>query len=180
MGDNLRHGIAEAQDRMNAKFPKSLNKALSLLAEDLEPSEVVLRVAVGLLHTSAFQQSGILALTGQRILFIHAGLVQSQQVSVPLDTVTGAAVFKGPVYSTVKTTGPQSNVIVGRMNKADAEAFASELRSLLSYRTHGSTETPSPVAIDIPEQLERLAALRDRGVLTELEFASQKTKLLGG
>jgi hypothetical protein len=66
------------------------------------------------------------------------------------------------------------------MNKADAEAFASELRSLLSNRSHGSTEIPSRAAIDIAEQLERLAALRDRGVLTDHEFLAQKAKLLGG
>ncbi len=99
---------------------------------------------------------------------------------VPLDTVTGVAVSKVPVCSTVKTTGPQSNVIVGRMNKADAEAYASELRSLLSNRSHGLTETPSRAAIDIAEQLERFAALHDRGVLTDLEFPAQKAKLLGG
>ena len=164
---------------MSAKPPRSVKKALSVLANDLGLSEKVLRMAVGLLHTAALQQSGILALTNRRILFIHAGLVQSQQVSVPLDAVTGVAISKGPVYSTVKTTGPQSNVIVGRITKADAESFASELRSLLSNRSQGLTETLSPAGLDVAEQLERLAALRDQGVLTDVEFEAQKTKLLG-
>jgi hypothetical protein len=34
------------------------------------------------------------------------------------------------------------------------------------------------VALTRPEPLERLADLRDRGVLTDEEFASQKAKLL--
>lgn len=37
---------------------------------------------------------------------------------------------------------------------------------------------PAP-AIDIADQLERLAALRDKGVLTQEEFDTQKAKILG-
>jgi hypothetical protein len=33
--------------------------------------------------------------------------------------------------------------------------------------------------VDIAEQLERLADLRDRGVLTDAEFEDQKQRLLG-
>ena len=35
-------------------------------------------------------------------------------------------------------------------------------------------------ASDVVSQLERIAALRDRGVLTEAEFAAMKAKLLAG
>jgi len=42
---------------------------------------------------------------------------------------------------------------------------------------------PPPVAAqpapDPIEQLKQLAALRDQGILTDEEFAAQKTKLLG-
>ena len=31
----------------------------------------------------------------------------------------------------------------------------------------------------VPEQLEKLAGLRDRGVISDEEFAAQKAKLLG-
>lgn len=39
----------------------------------------------------------------------------------------------------------------------------------------GAAPAPDPV-----EQLERLADLRDRGVLTEVEFAMQKARVLSG
>jgi len=38
---------------------------------------------------------------------------------------------------------------------------------------------PIPASSSRAEQLERLAALRDRGALTEEEFATEKAKLLG-
>jgi Short C-terminal domain len=38
---------------------------------------------------------------------------------------------------------------------------------------------PAAAAPDPIEQIKQLAALRDQGVLTDEEFAAQKTKLLG-
>jgi len=52
--------------------------------------------------------------------------------------------------------------------KADEEANASALAAAQS----------APAAPDITAQLGRLADLRDRGVLTEQEFAAEKAKLL--
>jgi hypothetical protein len=37
---------------------------------------------------------------------------------------------------------------------------------------------PPPPPVDLPEQLRKLATLRDEGVLTEEEFQAQKTRLL--
>jgi hypothetical protein len=38
---------------------------------------------------------------------------------------------------------------------------------------------PAPAAPDPIEQLTKLAALKDQGILTEDEFAAQKAKILG-
>jgi hypothetical protein len=38
---------------------------------------------------------------------------------------------------------------------------------------------PAPAAPDPIEQLTKLAALKDQGILTEEEFAAQKAKILG-
>jgi hypothetical protein len=40
-------------------------------------------------------------------------------------------------------------------------------------------EAPAPSAADPMQQLQELADLKDRGVLTEEEFAAQKAKILG-
>lgn len=43
----------------------------------------------------------------------------------------------------------------------------------------GSTGGPSPSAPAVTTELQRLAELRDKGVLTEAEFQNQKKKILG-
>ena len=41
------------------------------------------------------------------------------------------------------------------------------------------TPAPQPAAADPIEQLERLAALKAQGIVTDEEFAAQKAKILG-
>jgi hypothetical protein len=116
---------------MKTKVQEPARRAIGVLVEDLEPGEMVLRMAAGYVRTSGVQQSGILALTNRRIQFIHAGVILSQRFRSLLIRYR-AAVSKGAIYSSIKTTGAQSNAVVERVGRSDAEDFASELRSLLS------------------------------------------------
>ena len=137
-----------------------------------------MRLCVGMIVVSGIQRRGILALTDQRVIFIDAGLVLSQQIAVPLDSVTGVAIAKGLLYSNLKTTGPQANVSVRRIDKADAAAFASDLRTLLTSRAKTILDTSSGTSSDVASQLERLVVLRDQGNLTSAEYELQKRRLL--
>jgi uncharacterized membrane protein YdbT with pleckstrin-like domain len=53
-------------------------------------------------------------------------------------------------------------------------------RSTARPQTPGAAPTTSPASASTTGELERLAELRDRGVLTEAEFQTQKKKILGG
>lgn len=75
MDPESRSDIAAAEERMKARLPRAARRALTVLAQDVEPGEGVLQMAVGLLHTPLIQQSGLLVLTNRRILFIHSGVI---------------------------------------------------------------------------------------------------------
>ena len=40
------------------------------------------------------------------------------------------------------------------------------------------SQQPAPAPVDVAEELQKFAALRDQGILTEEEFAAQKARLL--
>jgi len=180
MNNETRADILSAVHQVNVKLSRADWRALAVLQDDLDSVETVLRLAWGYLQTGSFQQSGILVLTDRRVIFIHSGVIQSRQISVPLDTVTAVSVSEGLLQSTIKTTGPQSNVVVNRVNKSDAEDIARELRTILANRAHGATQAPTArdQIGNVADELERLASLRDRGILTDVEFAAQKARLL--
>lgn len=70
------------------------------------------------------------------------------------------------VYLIVRGGGMQERKVADM--KASQEAMAQYVR-----------ETAGTSGASVPEQLERLAGLRERGVLTDEEFADQKAKILG-
>ena len=48
------------------------------------------------------------------------------------------------------------------------------------YQSRPSAPSPSPASPSVTTELERLAELRNKGVLTESEFQNQKKRILGG
>lgn len=66
--------------------------------------------------------------------------------------------------------------------KRDAPAFA-RIRDLIQAQViRGPTPASAPVVktpTSVADELSKLAALRDQGVLTEDEFAAQKARILG-
>lgn len=82
--------------------------------------------------------------------------------------------------STHQDPGPDlaCRAAVGNIPNRDVAEIARIVSNLVRV-THTPAAASVPVATnDIASQLERLAALMDKGVLTPAEFAAQKAKLL--
>ncbi|MFE4975469.1 SHOCT domain-containing protein [Kitasatospora sp. NPDC056651] len=134
-------------------------------------------------HPDHFRK-GVLVLTTHRLLFLKDG---KPPVPVPLAAVTDATVTRtklnGEVLLVVALTGSHRFEEVVK-----AEFFAEQLRAAArAARDAGQPElTTAPAeAVTGPGgeqligQLERLAALRTSGALTEDEFSRAKRRLLG-
>ena len=64
----------------------------------------------------------------------------------------------------------------GRWARHDAE----QQQAYAQQQQADEPEDPGPPADDMLGQLERLGDLKERGVLSEAEFAEQKRRILGG
>jgi len=69
----------------------------------------------------------------------------------------------------------ENSVTFRKNQQADFEAVRVLIESVIARRGRPAV----PATLDLADQLERLAALRDQGILTEQEFATQKARLLG-
>jgi hypothetical protein len=73
--------------------------------------------------------------------------------------------------------------------QADADAYRAQEQAYQqpayqqpAYAPPPAPPAPAPPPVDtdaVIEQLQKLGALRDQGILTDAEFAAQKAKLLG-
>ncbi|MBV2154385.1 SHOCT domain-containing protein [Kitasatospora sp. SUK 42] len=138
-------------------------------------------------HPDHFRK-GVLVLTTHRFLFLKDG---KPPVPVPLTAVTDVTVtrtrFNGDVLVLVALTGSHRFEDVVK-----AEVFAEQVRECA--RLARTAPPRAPAAIPAPSdaapaelsageqligQLERLAALRASGALTEEEFGRAKQRLIG-
>ena len=84
-----------------------------------------------------------------------------------------------------------ASAVNGRVQRRQAEKFAERdaqtaAQQNAAYQQQVAAQAPEPPqpvaapATDVIAQLKGLAELRDQGILTDEEFAAQKSKVLGG
>lgn len=97
---------------------------------------------------------------------------------IPFETITGFFADAPPIGDVTKivrvTVGGGDVVVFGAVDRLDADEFVEALRTRLAEQAERTASRASDA-----DELERLAALFDRGLLSEREFAAAKQKLLG-
>lgn len=95
---------------------------------------------------------------------------------IPTKAISSVQAKKDGLVYTKVTAYASGNNIDFRLRHDDAQRFKEALTKMILEPATPAASAPAP---DLADQLTRLAALRDQGVLTEEEFAAQKAKLLG-
>ena len=130
----------------------------------------------------------LISCTNKRILFLDKGfLFGCKQLEIPLDKVNSVEITKGLLLGTVKVWDGASAMKIDNVQKFDLQPFAyavNNARELLKHKYHNNN-----VAIeqsvnqkqenDYIQELERLAILKDKGIITEEDFLNKKKQLLG-
>ncbi|WP_371497523.1 SHOCT domain-containing protein [Kitasatospora sp. NBC_00374] len=140
----------------------------------VEPGEQPVAATAGR-HPDHFRK-GVLVLTTHRLLFLKDG---KPPLPVALAAVTDVTVTKsrlnGEILRVVALTGAHRFEEV-----AKAEVFAEQLRRAAADARRAAAEPAAPApAVDLLDQLERLAALHAGGALTAEEFSRAKQRLIG-
>jgi hypothetical protein len=122
---------------------------------------------------------GRLVATESRLLFLERkGLFGSVVESFPYSRINEVATSKDILRGDlIINSGGSSETIKGIQKGLLTPFLTAVQHQLAEFRQGGSNVTP-PSGNDVATQLEKLAALRDRGVLTAAEFQTQKAKIL--
>jgi len=120
---------------------------------------------------------GVLVLTDARLIFFHRR-VTKPSLDLSLGAISAVSTSSGLSTGEIALAVGEKTVAVSRIVKADLEPLAHAVRRA---REAAPDEPPpeDPVApVDPFVAMEKLSALRDRGVITEAEFAATKQELL--
>ncbi|GAA2488763.1 SHOCT domain-containing protein [Actinocorallia cavernae] len=172
--EGLRGDLADAVSQEASLWgsKKSLVVASSALRDD----ERVLAATTTFRKQGSANQNGVLIVTDQRLVFVHARAFSSATEEIPLANVSGVLDRKGLLQGSIVVTGAGGiTTAFGNIAKARVEPVMQAIRSHL--RAPGVP--PVEATVDSADQIRKLAELKDAGILTEEEFAAKKRQLLG-
>lgn len=152
------------------------SSSLSLVEKQLSPNEIPLIVVQGWLD----DKNGVLAATDQRVIFAGKLLFTSIIKDVPYSKLSSVLYESGLMYATVKLEFSGGKMEIKQIDKKAAKELVAAIKAQLDKKE----EKPAPPTAQAPgddlyTKLSRLAELKEKGVLTEDEFLSEKRKLLG-
>jgi hypothetical protein len=158
-----------------SKFVK--RKEIKALPTTLWDNEEVKMVVEGYFDT----KWGLIVATNQRLLLIYKGVFGGAQVeALPYDKISSVRYDTGMVFGKIYV-----NVGGGTRRSIEnvAKVQAKEIGDFIGVRcskvqTELGTNDQSG-RDDVGSLLERLAGLRDRGIISEEEFTAKKRSLLG-
>lgn len=151
---------------------KEIKELPNILWED----EIVEKMVQGQYNTGI----GILVATNKRLLFVDKGLIYGLHVEdFPYDKITSIQYKTGLLYGEIKIFASGNKADIGGIIKKQTRDFAEYVRARISgIKEHASIPENQLSSDDVITQLERLAKLKEQGILSDEEFLSQKNKIL--
>lgn len=128
--------------------------------------------------------NGILVGTSKRLIFIDKGLISLKVEDFPYDKITSIQYETGWVFGKLTIFSSGNKAVIDNVEKNQTKAFGEWVRARISSNTQNQIQTPpqtqtQPNGDDTIAKLEKLAKLKEQGILTQEEFDSQKAKILG-
>ena len=150
-------------------------KELYHLPEILSVGEEVIAFSSGLMDANTW----VIVLTNKRIIFLDKGMLYGlKQTAIDLDKVNAISGDTGLVFGKISIQDGAAHRTIKQVLKHTVVPFTNLARDAIEARKHAQSGNHVAAAPDSIAQLERLATLLEKGVLTAEEFARQKDKIL--
>lgn len=126
--------------------------------------------------------NGILVGTNKRLIFVDKGLIFGLKVEdFPYEKISSTQYQTGLLFGklTIFTSG--NKAIIDNVPILNVRTFGDWVRNKISNPPQSETAqntTTNIATVDIADQIEKLGKLREKGLLSDEEFNTQKKKLL--
>lgn len=158
---------------INSKSTFWGRKELKELPNILSENEKIKGMIIGTYNGG----SGILVATDYRLIFIDKGFLYGLKTEdFGYDKITSVQFESGIINSTVKIMASGNEAKIEYVEKSSGRDFADLVRRILAQPKNNTVTIEDKP--DIISQIEKLAKLKENGILSEEEFNEQKKKLL--
>lgn len=154
-------------------------KELDHLPEILLDGERVISFTSGMMDGNTW----LITLTDKRIIFLDKGMLYGlKQAVIDLDKVNAVSGETGLILGSISIQDGATTRTIKNVQKKTVVNFTNKVRDALEARKR--PQSPHPISTnpaettDVISQLERLASLKEKGMLSQDEFEQQKSKLI--
>ncbi|MGJ9406332.1 SHOCT domain-containing protein [Nesterenkonia aurantiaca] len=165
------HGIPEAVAKISLKMFG--REEIRHLSNVLDRGEFVYAIGIGSLSA----KMGIVALTDRRLIFLEKSIGSEDIVEFALGSIGAMSLGKKMGGETLTISHSGTSATITTLQPGQGDLIARKFRELKNQPQPTALNTTA--SVDPIAQIERLAELRDKGILSDEEFKSQKTQLLG-
>jgi len=159
----------------------SYDRLLELIEEHLDSGETIhesiFGVYEGKLMGADVIRDGIFVVTEKRVIFYAKKLMGYDLESFPLRNITSIDRSKGLMGHKVTIIVSGNEATLKWINQGDVSSFTQYVNDRIGNREQPTSKNISDKS-DIPDQIEKLSILKDKGILTEDEFTKKKNDLL--
>jgi hypothetical protein len=151
-------------------------KELNYLPEILSEGEEVLAFTSGLMDGNTW----LITLTNKRIIFLDKGMIYGlKQTIIPLDRINSVSGKTGILFGEIFIEDGAKERHIKNVWKKTVKPFTNlVMETIEQYKNQKNTNHSSSKQDDPYEQLEKLANLKEKGIITEEEFNKAKQKIL--
>lgn len=130
------------------------------------------------------RHQGVAVATNKRVLFVDKGVLGSSEVSeMPYRSIEAITYSTGIMAAGIQITGRgiASFRIEDIIDKEAVKPFVDCVRGHLeaAHAPQAAAPQPATAPLSVADEIEKLASLKDRGILTQEEFDAKKRQLLG-
>ena len=155
-----------------------LKKLTNKAKEHLESEEEILKSIVGSYEIKIMGKdsvrTGIFLATNKRMVFYAKKLTGYDMEIFPYSTISSIEMSKGIMGHKIVFFASGNRASMKWIKEGDVQGFIEEVKNRI-----GKKEEMKIVAEEgIPDKIEKLAKLKEQGILSEEEFESKKKELL--
>jgi len=151
-------------------------KEIKYLPEVLAGDESILALTSGLMDGNTW----LIVCTEKRVVFLDKGMIYGlKQRETPLERINSIEQKTGMIFGSIGIRDGAARMEIRNVMKTTVRPFVEAVnRARDALKNSGGIRQPAPGQSDVVSQIERLAGLRDQGILTDAEFQAQKAKIL--
>lgn len=151
-----------------------IKREIKYLPEILMENELIL----GLTNGFESGHKWLIVCTNRRIVFLDKRLFFGlRQKDILIDKISSVSQESHLVFGKIIISEGTMNTVIGNIPQNTVKAFVNAINKSIDTSKMRSSHFGSS-EIDIASQLHKLAELKEKGLITEMEFNIQKKKLM--